>query len=524
MDSIDKIHEEEKEKRKVKVFQENFAPEYENAKLFYKEQPFFYDKNKQFWFWQDDLFCYEMVDELDIVLAIDKGLETQGKLLSGKLKNIYIDVIKAVGRDNIPKEPLKEWVQFKDTIYDLKTKETYKASPNFFFTNSIPFKIGTSSQTPTMDKLLESWVGKQYVQTMYEIIAYCCLRDYPIHSLFCFIGPGRNGKSRFLTLLSKFVGTTNSCSTELDQLIESRFESAKMFKKLVTFLGETNFGVIEKTSIIKKLTGQDLIGGEFKGKMPFDFMNYSKLCVSSNSLPSSTDTSEGFYRRWMIIDFPNEFPEGKDILETIPEEEYENLANKVLEILPRLISEGKFSNQGSIEERKQKYIMASNPISLFLRQCCDSGVLLYVKYTEFYLAYLAYLTANKRRRISKKEFARVLEDEGLAAEKKTIETESGWYICGVTLKQNWQEIIQNDKNDKNDVNLTQFLHIEKPSEKHVISVTSVISKNQQVVVEDIDNTTSCKTAQNYSKQELLDGVKHILENDILENTNEKNPK
>ena len=104
-----------------------------------------------------------------------------------------------------------------------------------------------------------------------------------------------------------------------------------------------------------------------KNKLPFTDFNYAKIIIASNSLPSSDDTSEGFYRRWHIIDFPNEFPEGKDITLTIPNIEYRNLARKVMEILPKLLERGCFSNQGTIMERKRKYQMASNPLPYFIK-------------------------------------------------------------------------------------------------------------------------------------------------------------
>jgi P4 family phage/plasmid primase-like protien len=290
-----------------------------------------------------------------------------------------------------------------------------------------------------MDKLFIEWVGEKNKDLLYEILAYSCLTDYPIHTLFSLIGVGRNGKSRFLALVNNFIGCENISSTELDQLTESRFESAKLFKKLVCVLGETNFGLLEKTSIIKKLTGQDLIGAEFKGKNPFDFINYAKLLIASNSLPSSTDTSEGFYRRWLIIDFPNEFSEGKDILEIIPKEEYNNLANKVIEILPKLIDKGIFTNQGTIEDRKKRYIMASNPLSLFINSYCVTNIDAYIKYNELYLAYLHYLQVEKRRRISRKEFNKVLEDEGFQSEKTSRDNENGYFVLGIKLCDNFLE-------------------------------------------------------------------------------------
>ena len=123
----------------------------------------------------------------------------------------------------------------------------------------------------------------------------------------------------------------------------------------------------------------------------------------------------------MIIDFPNEFEEGKDIVNTIPEVEYNNLSLKVTEMLPDLLEEGKFEMQGSIEDRKHKYILSSNPLPIFLNVCCDKGEGLFVSYNELYSVYVRFLNANKKRKVSRTEFKAALSDEGFFPEKTSKE-------------------------------------------------------------------------------------------------------
>jgi putative DNA primase/helicase len=181
------------------------------------------------------------------------------------------------------------------------------------------------------------------------------------------LGSGMNGKSAFLRLLTKFIGRENLTATELDTLLSSRFEVTRLHRKLCCIMGETNFTEMSKTSIIKKLTGQDLIGFEYKNKDPIDDYNYAKIFIATNSLPSTTDKTVGFYRRWLIIDFPNQFSEKKDILADIPDEEYEALAVKSLGILKDLLTEKKFYNEGSIEERAERYETKSNFLEQFIK-------------------------------------------------------------------------------------------------------------------------------------------------------------
>jgi putative DNA primase/helicase len=235
-------------------------------------------------------------------------------------------------------------------------------------TNPIPWDLSESTDTPVMDQIFEQWVGKDEVKSLYQILAYCCLTDYPIHRIFCFIGSGLNGKSKYLELLSKFVGLENGTTTELDVLLTSKFEMCRLYRKLYCLMGETNFAEMNKTSVIKRLTGQDMIPYEFKNKNPFEDYNYAKILIATNNLPTTTDKTDGFYRRWKIIDFPNRFSEKSDILATIPLQEYNNLATKCKNILIELLKNREFNNEGSIEDRKRNFEEKSNPLDKFWKE------------------------------------------------------------------------------------------------------------------------------------------------------------
>ena len=405
----------------------------DNVKNFHNIQPFFYDRSGMFWFWNFQLHKYEIVDEIDVMNRIDKELSLSGESIAKTIKLNYIEAFKRIGRLNIPKEAPTKWIQFKDMAFSLESKKLHRITPDYFFTNPIPWKLGESDETPVMDKLFKEWVGEEFVKTLYEVIAYCCYTDYPIHTMICLVGCGRNGKSTFQQLLCNFLGNLNISSTDLDTLLNSRFETFKLYKKLACVLGETNFGTLSKTSMLKKLTGQDLIGFEAKNKNPFDALNYAKILINSNSLPASEDTSEGFYRRWLIMDFPNRFPEGKNILLAVPEQEYHNLARKVTRILPELLDAGSFTRQGSIADRKRAYIMASNPLPTFIEEVCSQDVNAFIRYSELYTKYIKYLSEKNKRIIGKPEFGKRLAAEGFEVQRTSKVDESS----GLSISDNW---------------------------------------------------------------------------------------
>ena len=106
----------------------------------------------------------------------------------------------------------------------------------------------------------------------------------------------------------------------------------------------------------------------YKNKDPFEEKNYAKIIIATNNLPATTDKTIGFYRRWLIIDFPNQFSEKIDILDEIPEEEYQALALKCVHILKDVLEKREFFNEGSIEDRMKKYEDKSNPLERFLKE------------------------------------------------------------------------------------------------------------------------------------------------------------
>lgn len=420
MDSVAQERAKEKARenliRAMDVMQPHFI---EMAEAFIKIQPLHYDSALIWWMWNFEKKCYEIIDDIDILNIVEKNNEIlKNQNLPVMKKDNILTALKMAARKNKPKDMPAHWVQFRDVILDTKTRERFPPSHEYFCVNPIPWKLGTSTDTPTMDRLFVEWVGEQNAPMLREILAYSLLRDYPIHRSFCFIGTGRNGKTQFQQIVRKMVGVENVCSSDLGDLENNRFAAFNLYRKLVCQMGETNFTNFEKSSIFKKLTGGDVISFEMKNKNAINDVNYAKIIISTNGLPSSGDTSEGFYRRWLIIDFPNTFPEGKDIIATIPDVEFENLALKTTELLPLLLERGKFTNEGTIEERRKKYLDASNPVAQFIEEKYDRDSNSRVKYVQMFDEYKRWLSAHKKRIVKSKEFKESLIQEGFDTDKQ----------------------------------------------------------------------------------------------------------
>lgn len=394
------------------------------AEALVRRNPIYYDRTRSWWGWNPTTLSWVELDETDIIVIAQKTLALLGDT-SVKHTRFIIEALRQVGREQAPAALSPEWIQFQGELVNFQTGERRPSTPATFSTNPIPWRVGKSTETLVMDALIESWVGVERVPTVYEIIAYCLIRDYPIHRLFCFVGSGANGKTRVFRIIEKLVGKENICSTSLERLVTNRFETAGLRHKLVAFLGETTHHQLDSTSQIKALTGQDPITFEDKGKRQITETNYAKICVGTNNLPPSADTSRGWYRRQLILPFPNEFQEGPDIVATIPDLEFENLCAKALSILPDLLKGGTFTGEGSIDDRRAEFVKHSNPIGEFLAEFYERDPEGRTDKEECFNKYLQFLAERKLRRIKSREFTPALEDEGLTCYRTTRKAPDG---------------------------------------------------------------------------------------------------
>jgi len=288
----------------------------------------------------------------------------------------------------------KHLIFLRNGIFDLKKIELKPFDPDIMSISSLPVKYDPDADCPKIKQFLSDVLSESDIPIIQELFGYCLWREYHIQKAFMFIGDGSNGKSTVLSLLCEFLGRENITNISLQDLIYKRFAVASLYGKLANIYADIPFNALHQTGVFKMLTGGDPISAEQKFKDYFNFVNYAKLIFSANRLPEAVDTSSAFFRRWILINFPNKF-EGdnadKNILKKLTtEEELSGLFNWAVAGLRRLLEQGNFSYSESTDSIQEKYERMSNSFLGFVKDCVVMDPENYVPKEEFYRRYVEY--------------------------------------------------------------------------------------------------------------------------------------
>jgi len=376
-----------------------------------------YDRHKRFWIFDENEKIWKSEAELRLNSILRQKILGKEDYKRYCVAEIIADLQGLTYTDEKIQEPETHLIPFKNKIYDVENDELLDYSPNYFFINKLIVEVNKkNTECPTIDRIFEELVGPEDVITLYEILAYTLYRHYPYPKLFILYGSGANGKTTYIKILGRLLGTDNISLVGVNDLQYNRFASSQLFGKLLNVSGEMDYTLLKNTSKLKQCCGEDLISCERKFREPFPFVNYAKMVFLTNQVPLTADKTSAFYRRVFLLEFPNKFILGENadpmLVENIPEQEFEGLAWKCLSQLKGLRDSGfVFTNHLRIEDVAKQYEDLSNPLNKFLDENTEKDVNKHIPIGEFNDKYLTYLTNNGLRVWTPKEIGRAMKEK-----------------------------------------------------------------------------------------------------------------
>jgi putative DNA primase/helicase len=157
------------------------------------------------------------------------------------------------------------------------------------------------------------------------------------------LGDGSNGKSTWLNILKALVGGDNYSSLGLKDL-ESEYCRQMLDGKLFNVSEEIPRQRLE-TSNFKAIATGGTVQARKPYQEPYSFTNRAKMLYACNGMPETQDTSGGFFRRFLIVEFNQEFSEANGNLDPFIEDkivqELPGVLNVVLAAYKRILNETK---------------------------------------------------------------------------------------------------------------------------------------------------------------------------------------
>ena len=178
--------------------------------------------------------------------------------------------------------------------------------------------------------------------------------------------------SVLLNSFKHFLGQKNVTSISLQYLESNPFAPARLFGKSANIFADLPKKALSQTSVFKMAVAGDALSGEKKGKDSFEFIPSLKLMFSCNEPPRTPDRTRGFFRRWIILDFKQHFPEGdprrdENLFEKLKSsDEMEGILLFALEGLYRLIEQKGFTEHMTRAEVEDFWLRHSDSVAAFI--------------------------------------------------------------------------------------------------------------------------------------------------------------
>lgn len=375
-----------------------------------------FEDTKELWVKNRYTGNFHNYGELLIEIELSRFAETNRNhfnLRSEHLTNVKREVKNRsiIDRDDIAELKFPEWINMENCRLNLFTGEKYmhdltrmefktlhnhledeeeaeewkkytEFDEQFLFLTKLPIKFKANiTETKFDDFLLKILPDEKDRLTVYEWFGYCLYNTYDVQKVWLLLGKGANGKSTLLKILECFLGKENSASEDIYNLSDNRFAAAGLFNKKANIVYEMESQYLERTSILKSLTGGDTMRGEKKGQDQFYYTNFAKIILSMNQAfqIKPEHLNFAFARRFNVMKFKVQIPElereeqKKLVKRLTTEKELSGIFNKALEGLKRLYENKKFTNAQPESELISEWVKLSAPARWFFEEVVSLG-------------------------------------------------------------------------------------------------------------------------------------------------------
>lgn len=311
--------------------------------------------------------------------------------------------IRKISTDKTVKSSInvKNGTVFIDTESNIELKE-HNREDYFFSVTNYPYDKNATCQRfySFLSEVLDTEEKQNVLQ---EFTGYTLTKNLKIEKILTLLGDGANGKSVFIETVGHVLGENNVSNVSINSLCTNLNSRPLISNKLVNFSSE--MPKVVEADTIKILASGEPLDAKLLYKDVFTISNYAKIICNANILPKNVEQSEGFFRRFLIVDFNTFIKEENRDYNLIDKlkNEAPGILNWILEGTQRVIKQKKLSRCESCERATVKYKEDSDSVKQFLEDFNLTKGEMAIPRTEVRKLYSIYCTENGFHSVSATE-------------------------------------------------------------------------------------------------------------------------
>lgn len=304
---------------------------------------------------------------------------------------------------------------------NLKTGELREHRRQDNITKLVDIEYKAKAQCPNWEKFLDKiFLGeKELIEYVQKTIGYSLTGSISEQCFYMLYGGGANGKSTFLNAVERILGDYADSLKGSSLMVKrnddgARGDLAKLVGKRFIIASELNEGQTFDESLIKAITGGDVVPVRFLYGEEFPLRAQLKLWIGTNEKPKIKGSNFGIWRRVRLIPFLYTFKDeekDEDFFEKYIEPELPGILNWAIEGCLMWQKYG-IQTPEKVMAAVDDYRSEMDQIQRFIDDCCITGDKYTAKLTDMYDAYVKWCTDTREHELSSVKFGKKLKEKG----------------------------------------------------------------------------------------------------------------
>jgi putative DNA primase/helicase len=300
--------------------------------------------------------------------------------------------------------------------------------PKDFLTYQLPFSYKKDASCPIFNNYLEKVLPDIESRMILQEFSGFIFTKLNLEKCLILTGSGANGKSVFFNVLTALIGKENTLTYPMG-LFNHEYNRAKLTNVLLNYSSEkgTDLNVETFKALV---SGEPLQAREPYGKS-FSINNKVKFIMNCNELPKETESTEAYFRRYIIIPFEVRISEAErdiDLADKIIASELDGVFNWLLIGLERLVSNKKFTESEKVNNALAEFKKQADNVALFIDECgLNPSKENKRSLADLFANYRIFCTENGYKAFGKNNFSNKLESKGFESTRLN-DGSKGFYL------------------------------------------------------------------------------------------------